>query len=283
MRLRAFGAIVWFASGLALGALGYAAIDPSRLSIDTGTRDLLVLAIGAIVTALLVVVAVSLAGATVRKASRDAAAIAATAAADARAEGEAARREARRQALIERQRSLMRLIAARSARHTREVQANVLRRQELAGRPYQPLPEVRKTTEIEDAVVELYTLGFQGTADVAQALFNVLLSLDAYCFVATPESMAGPIQALSPEQVLDCVTWSEVETQVRNDLLQVGLTDGGVDELKPGGTLEQDYTGIWFRQARDGRTAAKAETPPPPLPGVPPSPPPAERTASPRA
>ena len=283
MKLRAFGAIVLFAAGLALGALGYAAIDPSRLSIDAGTRDLVVLAIGAIVTALLVVVAVSLAGAAVRKASRDAAAIAATAAADARAEAEAAHTEARHEALIERQRFLIRLIAARSARHTREVQAQVLRRQEIAGRPYQPLPEVRKTTEIEDAIVELYTLGFQRTADIAQALFDVLLSLDSYCFVATPEVMAGPIQALSQGQALDCVAWSEVETQVRNDLLQVGLTDQGVDELKPGGTLEQDYVGIWFRQARDGRTAAKAETPPPPLPGVPPSPPPAERTASPRA
>ncbi|MFI5259195.1 MAG: hypothetical protein ACHQ01_06255, partial [Candidatus Limnocylindrales bacterium] len=89
MKLRAFGAVVLFAAGLALGALGYAAIDPSRFSIDTGTQDMLVLAIGAIVTALLVVVAVSLAGAAVRQASRDAAAIAATAAADARAEGEA--------------------------------------------------------------------------------------------------------------------------------------------------------------------------------------------------
>ena len=283
MKLRAFGAVALFAAGLALGLFGYAAIDPGRLSIDSATQDMVVLAIGAIVTALLVVVAVSLAGAAVRKASRDAAAIAATAAADARAEAEAAHTEARHEALIERQRFLIRLIAARSARHTREVQAQVLRRQELAGRPYQPLPEVRKTTEIEDAIVELYTLGFQRTADIAQALFDVLLSLDSYCFVATPEVMAGPIQALSQGQALDCVAWSEVETQVRNDLLQVGLTDQGVDELKPGGTLEQDYTGIWFRQARDGRAAAKAETPPPTLPGVPPPPPPAARTASSRA
>jgi hypothetical protein len=263
MKLRAFGAIVLFAAGLALGVFGYAAIDPGRLSIETDTRDLVVLAVGAIVTALLVVVAVFVAGAAVAKASRDAAAIAAAAAADARAEAEAARKEARREALIERQRYLRSLIAARSARHTREIQAHVLRRQELAGRPYQPLPEVRKTTEIEDAVVELYTLGFQRTADVAQALFHVLLSLDAYCFVATPDSMAGPIPALAPERALDCVAWSEVETQVRNDLMAVGLTDQGVDELKPGGTLEQDYVGIWFRQARERRAGAKPEAPPP--------------------
>jgi hypothetical protein len=263
MKLRAFGAIVLFAAGLALGVFGYAAIDPGRLSIETDTRDLVVLAVGAIVTALLVVVAVFVAGAAVAKASRDAAAIAAAAAADARAEAEAARTEARREAIVARHRYLRSLIAARSARHTREVQANVLRRQELAGRPYQPLPEVRKTTEIEDAVVELYTLGFQRTADVAQALFHVLLALDAYCFVATPESMAGPIPALSAEQALDCVAWSDVETQVRNDLLAVGLTDQSVDELKPGGTLDQDYVGIWFRQARERRAGAKPEAPPP--------------------
>jgi hypothetical protein len=291
MKLRTVGAIVLFAAGLALGVLGSAAIDPGRLSIDTGTRDLVVLAVGAIVTALLALVAVLVGGAAVAKASRDAAAIASTAAADARAEVGAARTEARREALIERQRYLRSLIAARSARHTREVQANVLRRQELAGRPYQPLPEVRRTTEIEDAVVELYSLGFQRTADVAQALFNVLLSLDAYCFVATPESMARPIPALSSEQALDCVAWSEVETKVRNDLLAVGLTDQGVDELKPGGTLEQDYIGIWFRQARERLTAAKppvrsvppaqpASSSPPPSP-APPAP--AKRTASPRA
>jgi hypothetical protein len=288
MKLRIFGAVVLFAAGLVLGVFGYAAIDPGRLSIESGTRDLLVLAIGAIVTALLALVAIWIGGAAVAKASRDAAAIAATAAADARGEAEAARKDARREALIERQRYLRSLIAARSARHTREVQAHVVRRQELAGRPYQPLPEVRKTTEIEDAVVELYTLGFQRTADVAQALFNVLLSLDAYCFVATPESMAGPIPALTPERALDCVAWSEVETQVRNDLMAVGLTDQGVDELKVGGTLEQDYIGIWFRQARERLTAAKPParpmSQPPPLPPASPPPPaapaPAKRTAT---
>ena len=288
MKLRAFGAVVLFAAGLALGLFGYAAIDPGRLSIESGTRDLLVLAVGAIVTALLAVVAVFVAGAAVAKASRDAAAIAAAASADARVEAEAARTEARREALIERQRYLRSLIAARSARHTREVQSHVLRRQELAGRPYQPLPEVRRTTEIEDAVVELYTLGFQRTADVAQALFNVLLALDAYCVVATPESMARPILALTPDQALDCVAWSEVETQVRNDLSAVGLSDHGVDELKPGGTLEQDYIAIWFRQARERLTPAKpparpASTPPPLPPASPPSPAPATGTATSRA
>ncbi len=276
MKLRAVGAVVLFAAGLALGALGSAAIDPSRFSIDTGTRDLVVLAVGAIVTALLALVAVSVASAAVAKASRDAAAIAATAAADARAEAESARTEARREALVERQRYLRSLIVARSARHAREVQTNVLRRQELAGRPCQPLPEVRTTTEIEDAVVELYTLGFQRTADVAQALFNVLLSLDAYVFVPTSESMARPVPALTPEQALDCVAWSEVEAQVRNNLLAVGLTDQGVAELKAGGTLEQDYIGIWFRQARERLTAAK-----PPATRPSPTPPPAPRPAPP--
>jgi hypothetical protein len=65
--------------------------------------------------------------------------------------------------------------------------------------------------------------------------------------------MSGPIAGLSPEQMLDCVAWSEVEAQVQADLMEVGLTDEGVGELKPGGTLEQDYLGIWFRQARDRR------------------------------
>jgi hypothetical protein len=275
MKLRILGVVVLFAAGLALGVLGYAAIDPGRLSIDSGTRDMVVLAIGAIVTALLAVIATWIGGAAVAKASREAAAIAAAATAAARAEAEAARTEARREALVARHRYLRSLIAARSARHTREVQANVLRRQELAGRPYQPLPEVRKTTEIEDAVVELYTLGFQRTADVAEALFAVLLALDTYCFVATPESMAAPIPALSAEQALDCVVWSEVETQVRNDLMAVGLTDQGVDELKPGGTLEQDYVGIWFRQARDRHTSSKPEARP--------ASPPPKSTAVPRA
>ena len=267
MKLRIFGAVVLFAAGLALGVLGYALADPGRFSIDAGTQDKAALAIGAIVTALVVFLAVCVAGLMVAKASRDAATIAAT---TARAESEAVRAEsevqaqiARRQALIDRQRYLRSLITARSARHTREVQAHVVRRQELAGRPYQPLPEVRKTTEIEDAVMELYTLGFQKTADVAQALFHVLQSLDAYCFVATPESMARPIPPLSAEQMLDCVAWSEVEAQVQADLMQVGLTDQGVGELKPGGTLEQDYLGIWFRQARERRVAGQSAAPPP--------------------
>ena len=132
-------------------------------------------------------------------------------------------------------------------------------------------------------MVELYTLGFQRTADVAQALFNVLLSLDAYCFVATPESMAGPIPALTPERALDCVAWSEVETQVRNDLMAVGLTDQGVDELKVGGTLEQDYIGICERLTA-AKPPARPMSQPPPLPPASPPPPaapaPAKRTAT---
>lgn len=267
MRLRIFGAVLLFAAGLALGVLGYGVVEPGRFSIGAGTQDALVLAIGAIVTALLVLAASCVAGVTVAKAFRDAASIAATTARAqaeaARTEAEAARADARRQALIDRQRSLRSLITARSARHTREVQAHVVRRQELAGRPYQPLPEVRKTTEIEDAVMELYTLGFQRTADVAQALFNVLRSLDSFCLVATPENMSGPIAGLSPEQMLDCVAWSEVEAQVQADLMQVGLTDEGVGELKAGGTLEEDYLGIWFRQARERRVTKQTAAHPP--------------------
>ncbi len=272
MKLRILGAVVLFAAGLALGVLGSGLVDPARFSIDSGSRDTFVLAIGAIVTALLVLVAASVAGVTVAKAFRDSASIAAAAARAqaeaARAEAEAARADARRQALIDRQRSLRSLITARAARHTREVQAHVVRRQELAGRPYQPLPEVRKTTEIEDAVMELYTLGFQKTADVAQALFHVLGSLDTYCLVATPETMSGPIAGLSPDQMLDCVAWSEVEAQVQADLMQVGLTDAGVGELKPGGTLEQDYLGIWFRQARERRVTRQPAAQPPKRPTV---------------
>jgi len=272
MRLRVLGAAVLFAAGLALGVIGSGVMDPARFSIDPGSRDTFVLAIGAIVTALLVLVAATVAGLTVAKAFRDAASIAAAAARAqaeaARVEAEAARVDARRQALIDRQRSLRSLVTARAARHTREVQAHVVRRQELAGRPYQPLPEVHKTTEIEDAVMELYTLGFQKTADVAQALFNVLRSLDTYCLAATPETMSGPIAGLSPEQLLDCVAWSEVEAQVQADLMQVGLSDEGVGELKHGGTLEQDYLGIWFRQARERRVTRQPAAQPPKRPTV---------------
>jgi hypothetical protein len=252
--MRLFVAVVLFAAGLSLGVVGYAALDPSRFSIGAETLDRLAVAAGAIVTALVALVAAYVGGWMAQKGSRDAAAIAATVARD---EGEAARRDARRLAIIERQRHLRSLITARSHRHSREVQAQVARRQELADKPYQPLPEVGKTTEIEDAVVELYTLGFQRTADVAQALFNVLLALDTFCFVATPESSVSPIAALSPEQMLDLNAWVDVETQVRTDLMQVGLTDQGVDDLVPGGTLEQDYLQIWFKQARERRAAPR--------------------------
>jgi len=260
MKLRMFVAVVLFAAGLALGVLGYAAIDPSRFSIGADTQGKLVLAVGAIVTALLAVVAAYVGGSMAQTGSHDAAVIAATV---ARTEGEAARQDARRQAFIDRQRHLRSLITAQSNRHTREVRAQVARRQELAGRPYQPVPQVNRTTEIEDAVVELYTLGFQKTADVAQALLNVLLTLDAYCFVATPESMIEPIPALSAEQMLDFAAWGDVELQVRTDLMQVGLTDQGAEELTPGGTLEQDYLGVWFRQARDRRATVPMAAPPP--------------------
>jgi hypothetical protein len=54
MKLRIFGAVLLFATGLALGVLGYALADPGRYSIDAGTQDTVAVAIGAIMTALLV-------------------------------------------------------------------------------------------------------------------------------------------------------------------------------------------------------------------------------------
>ena len=106
---------------------------------------------------------------------------------------------------------------------------------------------------------------------MAQALFHVLGALDAYCLTGTPETVSGPIAGLSPEQLLDCVAWSEVEAQVQADLMQVGLTDQGVGELKPGGTLEQDYLGIWFKQARE-RRATRQPAAQPPKPAAAPGP-----------
>lgn len=255
--MRAFIAVVLFVAGLTLGLIGYATLDPSRFAIEADTQGKLVVAVGAIVTGLLAVVAAYVGGSMAQRGSREAAAIAAEV---ARTEGEAARKDARRQAVIDRQRYLRSLITAQSNRHAREIQMQVARRRELAGHPYEPLPQVSKTTEIEDGVVELYTLGFQRTADVAQALFNVLLQLDAFCFVAPPESTAQPIPALSDELVLDMVAWSEVERQVRTDLMQVGLTDQGAPELTLGGTLEPNYLEGRFKRARDMVAASAPPT-----------------------
>jgi hypothetical protein len=98
---------------------------------------------------------------------------------------------------------------------------------------------VRPTTEIEAAVVELYTLGFQRTADLASVLLDITEGLDGFTLDAAP---------LSLDRMTEFIRLRDTERQVRTEVMRVGLTDLGTDELKADGTLPAGYLEGLYRQ-----------------------------------
>jgi hypothetical protein len=216
-----------FLAGVLVGAFGYALVGADSFSIDPQVQNALVLAVGAVITSLVAAVGVYWA-----------AIIAGDVAAS---EGAATRKEARRLALIDQKINLVRRIGVLGSRHAREVAIQVARRQELAGKPYEPLPRVNETTAIEDAVNDLYAMGFQATADVAQLFLGALYGLDMYCYVATDQSAQVPIAGLTNEERLSFETWELVQRRVKTHMIDASLTDEGTDRLAPAGTLLPDY------------------------------------------
>ena len=240
--------LILFVAGLAVGGFGYALIGADRFDIDPEVQNALILSIGAIGASLLAALGVYWA-------AIHAGAVAAN-------EGEATRRENRRFALIDEKTDVVRRIAVLGNRHAQEVGSQVARRQELAGQPYEVLPRINETTDVEDLVNELYTLGFQATADVANALFGALIELDRFAYVATMESVAEPVVGLSDEEHLSFLAWSAVQKRVKTHMIDVSLTDEGVEHLAVEGTLPTDYLDRQYAQEiaelRPGATLVSA-------------------------
>ena len=222
-------------AGFALGVSAYASIDPRRYSIDPDTQGKVVLVVGALITALLAFVAAYTGGSLASRGSRQSAEIAA---ASARIEAEETRKEGRRQADLDRQRHLRTLIVAQCHRHAKDAEQRVARRQVLTA-PQDSDPPLRPTIEIEAAVVELYTLGFQKTADIAAVLLEITEGLDAFTLDAAP---------LSLDRMTEFIRLRDTERQVRTEVMRVGLTDLGTDELKADGTLPPGYLEGLYRQ-----------------------------------
>lgn len=240
--------VVVSGAGLVVGAFVYAFIGSDRFAIKPEVQNALVLAVGAIVAALLAAVGVYWAAIIAGRV--------------ASSEGEATRRETRRLSVIDERTDVVRRITVLASRHAQEVANQVARRQELAGHPYEPLPRINKTTRIEGLINELYTLGFQATADVANALLRALIELDRFAYVATPETVQVSIFGLSDEEDLSFLAWHTVQLRVKTRMIDVGLTDEGTDHLAQDGTLPADYLDREYRAAvdeiRPGATLAAA-------------------------
>lgn len=230
----ATGAIL-FAGGVLVGIFGYALVGPDRAVIDPQVQNALVLGIGAIAAAMLASLGVYWA--------------AVIAGGVASSEGAETRRETRRFALIDAKTDVVRRITVLSNRHSQEVANQVARRQELAGKQYEPLPPIGETTAVEDAVNELYTLGFQSTGDGANALFRALIELDKFAYVATADSDHRPVVGLSDEEHLSFLAWRVVEKRVKTHMIDVSLTDEGVEHLSAWGTLPDGYLDAQYAQA----------------------------------
>jgi hypothetical protein len=229
--------VVLFVAGLTIGAFSYAFVGSDRFAIKPEVQNALVLAIGAIVAALLAAVGVYWAAVIAGRV--------------ASSEGEATRRETRRLSMIDERTDVVRRISVLASRHAQEVADQVARRQELAGRLYEPLPRINETTRIEGLINELYTLGFQATADVANALFRALIELDRFAYVATPGSVQVPMVGLSDDDHLAFLAWQRVQLRVKTHMIDVGLTDEGTDHLAQAGTLSGDYLDREYRVAWD--------------------------------
>ena len=229
------GAII-VGAGFVAGVFFYALVGADQTRLSDPIQGLLVVSVGAIATGF-----VAAAGAYW------AAMIAAKSAFD---EGEATRRESRIRSRLDEKTDLVRRITVLASRHAQEVANQVARQQDLGGKAYEPLPVVNPTTPVEDAVNELYSIGFQSTADAAQQLFNSLVRLDQFCFVATPESTKRPIPMITPDQWLSFRSWRLTQVRMKTHMMDVGLRDEGSDHLVAGGTLPEDFLWNQYQIAR---------------------------------
>ena len=240
IRSTVFTGAVLFTAGLVVGAFAYAFVGADRFAIRPEVQNALVLAVGAMMAALLAAIGVY--GAAV------------IAGGVASSEGEATRRETRRLSLIDQKTDLVRRISVLSSRHAETLANHVAPRQELAGEPYEPLPRIngmtrmKRTTRIEGLINELYTLGFQATADVANALRRALAELDKFAYIDTPESVQLPVDGLSDGEYLSFVAWHTVQVRVKTHMIDVNLTDEPTDHLAANGGPSSPAT--WRRNTR---------------------------------
>jgi hypothetical protein len=208
-RGRAAGAALVFVAGLVMGGLLYAAAGPYREMIEPSLQNAAILAAGAIITGFL-----ALAGAL-------------AAASVVSSEGEATRRAGAEASRIDRRRELVTKLTVLSNRHAQEI-----RDQRAAWDGWnrvKPLPIVNPTTEIEDMVNELYSLGFQETGDEAQLLFRCLVRMDAFTYTAG----SSPV-VLDQDTVPEFYVWVRMQIELKTRLIDVSLRDRGVDKLVPG-------------------------------------------------
>ena len=216
-----------FGGGVVMGVCGYALLGPNRASLDPQVQSGLILCIGALGAAMF--------------AGLGAYWSALVAASTASNEGIAARDEARKLSRLQAKTDLVRRIATASARHASDVACQVVRRDELKGKPYEPLPPVGPTTAIEDALNELYALGFQVTADAGQELFNSLINLDHFVYADTEANRRAPFKGLTSKESFEFRALQAVQIRLKTYFMDVSLRDQGSDSLNPDGTLPRDF------------------------------------------
>lgn len=230
--------VVLFVAGAVSGVLAYAWLGPNRTAIDPYVQGALVAGLAALVAAVLAIVG-SWWGAS--KSSDGAIEAARVASRAARREAESDRVERREAAARQRRAELVGRVSTLSYRHAQEVSAQLSRWVELAGATDDStMPPVSSTAPIQDAVIELYSIGSQNLADLGQACLAVLYSLDGLVYVAGRDNPSGVIAAAGDRPLQANVLTMMVQL-INTELMVAGSKDFSAVAWSPDGTLPKDY------------------------------------------
>jgi hypothetical protein len=255
--------IAILAAGVLLGAFLYALIGPNWVAIDPAVQNGLVLGLAGFIGGLLALLgaywAAVIAGRAVAR------------------EAEAARIESRHQARIQTRTDLVRRIGTLADRHSQEVAAQVARRAELAGRPFEPPPPISSLAPIEDASNELYALGFLSTADAAQLLLFSLMELDRFRYPPRRDGAVKVIEDLTDDEHVAHEAWQTVQGRMKMHMIDSSLRDGGQDRVLPGGAAPDALWREYQTARHEVEATQQAERRRQPKPAPAPGPAPATR------
>lgn len=199
----------------------------------------LLVTVGAIVAALLAMAGAYVGGSLAAEGARQAAMVAASTAVE---EGRQARLEAREQAIRDEIRRLGALIVTAANRHVQDIATQIAAREEAVGKSADtPLPPLPPTTEVEDAINRMYTLGrrAQRAGDIAAAHFALLKELDRFAFDRRRDAVDDKIPALTPNEQFQHAVFAEAARTIKTDLMSAVAVASGGEALVPGGQLDQ--------------------------------------------
>lgn len=233
------------AIGFVTGVAVYALVGPGAVRVPEAVQVVLITVIAGAVGVSGVVVAAAITADAAREATK-------LASADRRrdlkfqreirSQDRADNREAR---LHDRKVALLAEVLQGAHQHANQVRQQVARRQEVANSGADPasIPSLDPTDRIGEAAGALYAFADRATADAAWGLYNLLLSLDRFAYVADRHRIGNTVARLEPEELLAHDELQQQFLQQRTALFQRIRVELGLPPLVPSSASASDISG----------------------------------------